>query len=150
MQTRSAIAAKSTNRISLIFLVALILLGCANTNDQYNDQACAVSDSLVRRNGTPGVQFINACKSCVAVAFEYRNQEKESKWTACYVPAESQVIYWEAEEYWLIARKPCEIAKKHGLGGISTAILENNVHTGRCDTRDSIANETIKPLTQSA
>ncbi len=136
MQTKYVITTKHPRRILFICLVALTLPGCANTNNNGNqddNQACAVSDSLVRRNGTPGVQFINECKRCVAVAFEYRNHGNSNKWTACYVPAQSRVVFWEADEYWLITRKPCDVAKTHGLGGISTAELETNDQTGRCD-----------------
>ena len=145
MQTTSAtITKKRTSQTLFNCLVALILSGCANTNNSVQ-QACSVSDSLVQRNGTPGVQFINECQRCVAVAFEYRNPGEKNKWTACYVPAQSRVVFWEADEYWLITRKPCDIAKAQGLGGISTTVLEANEQTGRCDTLGAIANVTILP-----
>ena len=122
-------------------LIALGLWGCASPGPENTlSEKCSVSDSLINRNGTPGVQFVNSCGECIAVAFEYRQQRSNSKWTACYVPSNSKVVFWDADEYWLITHKPCIEVRKNGLGGISVAEIESNDQYGRCDSRGTNTN----------
>lgn len=119
-------------------LAVITVSGCATINPESErgvSAKCSVADSLIKRNGTPGVQFANSCGECIAVAFEYRYQGSNSKWTACYVPPNTKVVFWDADEYWLVTRKPCTEVKKNGLGGISIAEIETNDRYGRCDTR---------------
>ncbi|WP_455209680.1 hypothetical protein [Kaarinaea lacus] len=127
----------------LWILVFITLAGCATTDSESEsglNKKCSVADSLIKRNGTPGVQFTNRCAECIAVAFEYRHQGSDSKWTACYVPSDSKVVFWDADEYWLITHKSCKEVKKNGLGGIPVAEIETNDRYGRCDTRSLITN----------
>jgi hypothetical protein len=118
-------------------LVVIVASGCATTNQKSRQNpanGCSVIDSLIKKNGTPGVQFANSCDTCIAVAFEFRHQISNSQWTACYVPPHAKVVFWDADEYWLITRKPCKEARRNGLGGIPADVLESNIQTGRCDT----------------
>jgi hypothetical protein len=127
------------------FMLAMFILstntGCTVSNRNFtenNHKVCTVSDSMVQQmvqqKGATGVQFVNKCNACVAVAFEYHDHDKSSKWSACYVPSHSRVVFREANEYWLVTQKPCNEAKKHGLGGIASAEIENNALSGRCDS----------------
>lgn len=127
-------------RWRLIILIAIVMTvnsGCAVSSRDLNEKSykvCTVTDSMIQRNGSPGVQFVNKCKDCVTVAFEYQDYEKNSKWTACNVPSHSRVVFRQAHEYWPVTQKSCIEAKKHGLGGIAAAEIEQNDQTGRCDT----------------
>jgi hypothetical protein len=137
----------ATRAVLLSSAIGFIPLGCATNQPSTNQsgsnhtgtQACLVKDAQINRNGTPGLELVNECDQCVAVAFEYRDLKKETQWSACYVPPQTRVVFWEAGQYWLIAQKPCVDVKKHGLGGISAAILEHNDRIGRCDTRRLMA-----------
>jgi len=129
------VVCRINTRSVLIFCVVFLMAGCATGKGDANHNdttACAFSDSRFSRNGTPGIQFANQCNHCMAVAFEYRNPGATSQWSACYVPPQTRVVFWDAKEYWLITHKPCEEAKKFGLGGISTAEIEHNDRIGRC------------------
>lgn len=138
-------AALHTIAVPLVLALIPLLHACASNGVQSTRaSACTVTDSLVRRNGTPGVQLVNECGQCMAVAFEFRNRGENNQYTACYVPENSRVVFWDAEEYWLISRKPCDDVKQHGLGGVSNAQIEHNRQIGRCDNLGQYAQQTFQ------
>lgn len=129
-------AARFNSTIGRIALcLPMLAFGCATDPVQpKHNVACRLSDSVWQSTTATGIQFTNQCDQCMAVAFEYRQRGAESKWTACYVPAQSRVVFWDVNEYWLVAQKPCDEAKKHGLGGVSVAEMESNKRNGLCDS----------------
>ncbi len=96
---------------------------------------CQVQDQKTVRGGRQGLQMTNSCEQCAAVAFAYTDSDsKRTVNDACYVPAETRVIYWRVNDYQILSQKTCKQAEREGFSGIDAAQrLQENFRSGRCE-----------------
>jgi len=122
-----------------------LISGCAgNTPITESGETAAnyvLATELITRDGREGLRFTNDYEHCIAVAFAYAGAapDKGGK-TACYVPAETRVVYWQAKHYRILGEKSCARARREGFAGIATAQrLQTNYLSGQCEILGTFA-----------
>lgn len=121
-----------------VSVLAGVLHGCASSELKtvWNDTAvdCRVNSEIITRDGRQGLQMTNTCERCLAVGFAYQDAVLGSELqSACYVPSQTRVVFWQATRYEILTEKYCDQAEYAGIAGIATAEqLQKYYKNGTC------------------